>query len=100
VQEEETGGRKGMTRGPGRSVEDGDLTGGAQVSAGKRRGRRTSSARGRTGPWAASLAGPVRSPRPVFLFFLFFHFSFLFFLFPSYNLQKCFKTIQTTFKIF
>jgi hypothetical protein len=70
-----------MTRGPGRSVEDGDLTGGAQVSAGKRRGRRTSSARGRTRPWAASLAGPVCSPRPIFLFF--FVLSFFFSVFPT-----------------
>jgi hypothetical protein len=29
-----------------------------------------------TGPRAESVAGPVRFPRPIFLFFLFFGFSF------------------------
>jgi hypothetical protein len=71
------------------------LTGGASLSAGIGGGRRNVSARGRTGPWAASLAGPVRSPRPVFLFFLYFHFYFSVSSFLSYLLQKLSKLIQT-----
>jgi hypothetical protein len=45
------------------------------------------------GPRAASGAGPERRPRPLYLFF----FSFSVFLFLLYLLQKCFKSIQTTF---
>jgi hypothetical protein len=51
------------------------------------------------GPWAASRAGLNGIPRPVLHFyFVFLLFSFLFFLFLSYYLQKCFKSIQTSFR--
>jgi hypothetical protein len=57
-----------------------DPTGGVHLSVGERGAADTDSVQDVTGPWATSLAGPVRSPRPTFIF-LFFLFPFSYFLF-------------------
>jgi hypothetical protein len=53
-----------------------------------------------SGPWVDSVTGPNRSLRPFSIFILFSSFSFSVFLFPLYLSQKCFKSIQTTFRNF
>jgi hypothetical protein len=58
-----------------------DLTGGVHLSVGERGAADTDSVRDVTGPWATSLAGLVRSPRPAFIFFVL---SFSFFLFSLF----------------
>jgi hypothetical protein len=56
-----------------------DLTGGVHLSVGARGAADTDSVWDVTGPWATSLVGPVRSPRPIFIFCSFF------FLFPIFS---------------
>jgi hypothetical protein len=79
------------------------LKGGVHLSVGRREGERVPGyrfgVRG-NGPWARSPAGLIRSPGPVFRFSFLFFFSFSIFQFLSYYLQKCFKSIQTTFRNF
>jgi hypothetical protein len=50
------------------------------------------------GPWASSEAGPNGFPGAFYPFLISFSFSVLPFL--LYLLQKCFKSIQTTFNFF
>jgi hypothetical protein len=76
------------------------LTGGSHLSAGEREKESTLSGIWLGGPWAASEAGPNGIPVSNSIFFFLFFFSFSVFLCPSYYLQKCFKSIQTTFRNF
>jgi hypothetical protein len=76
------------------------LTGGSRCQRAKKRARRTPSGVTRDGPWADFEAGPNRSPRPFILFRFLFGFLFPVFCFYFYLLQKCFKSIQTSFRNF
>jgi hypothetical protein len=76
------------------------MTGGSHLSACRREGEDTAlgfnprRAVGLLQTWAGMVPGAI------FYFSFLFFFSFSVFLFPSYLLQKCFNSNQTTFRNF
>jgi hypothetical protein len=76
------------------------MTGGARVSAGKVAGRHTDSALADVGPGLDFGTRPKVTPRPFSYFLYFFSFLFSDFYFISYLLQKCIKSIETSFRNF